>query len=251
MDKIAGNLFVGTTERNEVVINIGQEVTGHILFSPKQARNLAKTLIKMADRVDAVPAEGSEEALGHRFGRILLQRLSEEGIERSPTFDPYPVTPLPEPVLFLLIAQSVPHLLRRAATRFCRLFPQQHLIWEMVQDHLQQPLTDQSVQNLYTITECPPDLYIAQHPVRLAAWEAQPARVMLRSFRSALQDYSEYLGSTFTNTLDTERADRAARAIANLILVNFPSRADLVESDLTALMNLSLELRATLAEMLV
>lgn len=47
-DVDAGTLEVGTTDRFEVVINLGHDATGHIVFSPRQARHLANLLMKHA-----------------------------------------------------------------------------------------------------------------------------------------------------------------------------------------------------------
>lgn len=41
-----GTLEVGTNESHEVVVNLPQDMTGHIVFSPMQARILADTLIR-------------------------------------------------------------------------------------------------------------------------------------------------------------------------------------------------------------
>lgn len=60
VDHIAGTLEVGANDRGEVVINLPPEVVqgfsnltgGHIVFSPNQARNLARLLIKHANTID-------------------------------------------------------------------------------------------------------------------------------------------------------------------------------------------------------
>ena len=68
-DKIAGHLFVGrTADTHEVVINHGDlkpdaNGVGHIVFSPRQARNLANLLLKHAAYAEAeangtLPNEG-------------------------------------------------------------------------------------------------------------------------------------------------------------------------------------------------
>jgi len=53
-DKIEGYLEVGTNETFEVVVNLDRERRGigHIVFSPKQARHLARLLHDMADRAE-------------------------------------------------------------------------------------------------------------------------------------------------------------------------------------------------------
>ena len=51
--KVAGTLQVGVDEnRFEVVINLPEDMTGHVCFSPTQARDLAALLIKHADLAD-------------------------------------------------------------------------------------------------------------------------------------------------------------------------------------------------------
>lgn len=51
-EKDGGTLEVGTNERGEVVINLPHDMTGHIVFSPDQARTLAATLLEMALRAN-------------------------------------------------------------------------------------------------------------------------------------------------------------------------------------------------------
>ena len=51
-DNGPGVLMVGTNERDEVVINLPRDMTGHMVFSPAQARGLAETLLRKADTVD-------------------------------------------------------------------------------------------------------------------------------------------------------------------------------------------------------
>lgn len=53
-----GVLEVGTNEMHEVVINLPRDMTGHIVFSPQQARALADTLLrKVHDAESAHRAE--------------------------------------------------------------------------------------------------------------------------------------------------------------------------------------------------
>lgn len=60
MDKIEGFLEIGINERHEVVINLDKDRTGHIVFSPNQARLLGNLLLKKADEADGiVPASPS------------------------------------------------------------------------------------------------------------------------------------------------------------------------------------------------
>ena len=57
-DNGAGVFEVGTNDAHEVVINLPRDMTGHIVFSPHQARVLAQTLVKMADRAVQEAVEG-------------------------------------------------------------------------------------------------------------------------------------------------------------------------------------------------
>lgn len=51
-DKIEGYLEVGINDRGEVVVSLDKDRTGHIIFSPNQARNLAALLIKKAGEAE-------------------------------------------------------------------------------------------------------------------------------------------------------------------------------------------------------
>ena len=48
-DKVAGHLRVGINHSGKVVVNLDHEQTGHIVFSPDQARHLASLLNEKAD----------------------------------------------------------------------------------------------------------------------------------------------------------------------------------------------------------
>lgn len=57
-DKNTGTLEVGTNDRGEVVINHPQLITddqgrGYIVFSPRQARSLARLLYRKAREAEA------------------------------------------------------------------------------------------------------------------------------------------------------------------------------------------------------
>lgn len=72
-DKIEGYLEVGINERGEVVINLDKDRTGHIVFTPNQARSLAAMLIKQAADV------GMPEVPEFGYLKILFWRhLSPE-----------------------------------------------------------------------------------------------------------------------------------------------------------------------------
>lgn len=52
-DKVTGHLLVGTNGEGEVIINhpdiqVDADGAGHIVFSPRQARGLARLLLKCA-----------------------------------------------------------------------------------------------------------------------------------------------------------------------------------------------------------
>lgn len=47
-DNGSGTLEIGTNDKHEVVINLPRDMTGHIVFSPVQARVLADTLVRKA-----------------------------------------------------------------------------------------------------------------------------------------------------------------------------------------------------------
>lgn len=48
-----GSLMVGTNGNGEVVVNLDQDRTGHIIYSPAQARQFASLLCKKADEADS------------------------------------------------------------------------------------------------------------------------------------------------------------------------------------------------------
>lgn len=56
-DKVTGVLEIGTNGKGDVVINHpdlkpDKNGVGHIVFSPRQARNLARLLLKNADQAE-------------------------------------------------------------------------------------------------------------------------------------------------------------------------------------------------------
>lgn len=56
-DKVAGHLLVGANEQGEIVINfdraaVDAEGRGHIVFSVRQARNLARLLNRQARELE-------------------------------------------------------------------------------------------------------------------------------------------------------------------------------------------------------
>lgn len=53
-----GELHVGANERGEVVVNLPRDMTGHICFTPAQARHLAVVLIRQAAAAANEPLPG-------------------------------------------------------------------------------------------------------------------------------------------------------------------------------------------------
>lgn len=51
-DRVGGYLMVGVNDDGEVVINLDHDRTGHINFSPRQARQLAALLNKKASEAE-------------------------------------------------------------------------------------------------------------------------------------------------------------------------------------------------------
>lgn len=54
MSELQGTLEIGTNEQGEVVINLDKDRTGHIIFSPRQARALAAALFRQAEEAEKV-----------------------------------------------------------------------------------------------------------------------------------------------------------------------------------------------------
>lgn len=92
-DKIEGYLMVGTNEQGEVVVNLDRDRTGHIVFSPAQARTLAALLLKKAAEavdpkqsprippyVDAWPGELSRELAATPLAEVLPEEAYRQGI---------------------------------------------------------------------------------------------------------------------------------------------------------------------------
>ena len=54
-------LEVGTNDDHNVVVNLPRDMTGHIVFSPKQAREFADTLCRKAHAAEAAGIKAAEE----------------------------------------------------------------------------------------------------------------------------------------------------------------------------------------------
>lgn len=61
-DNGPGSLEVGTNDAHEVVVNLPRDMTGHIVFSPQQARSLADTLLRKAVDAERAHREQLETA---------------------------------------------------------------------------------------------------------------------------------------------------------------------------------------------
>lgn len=88
MDHIAGYLEVGTNDKHEVVINHpdlkpDENGVGHIVFSPGQARRLARYLLKQADIAEhgdpSEPAWVMMETGLYWWGDWTIQHLDDYG----------------------------------------------------------------------------------------------------------------------------------------------------------------------------
>lgn len=55
LERGPGTLMVGHTLRGQVVVNLSEDMVGHIVFSPQEARQLAASLIKKAGEAEEVP----------------------------------------------------------------------------------------------------------------------------------------------------------------------------------------------------
>lgn len=66
-DNIGGYLEIGTNDQHEVVINLGEDRTGHVVFSVDQARQLAKTL---QDKANAAAAAQLVEDEARRIASL-------------------------------------------------------------------------------------------------------------------------------------------------------------------------------------
>lgn len=58
IDNGPGRLEVGANDKGEVVINLPRDMTGHICFTPHQARHLAVVLIRQAAAAANEPLPG-------------------------------------------------------------------------------------------------------------------------------------------------------------------------------------------------
>lgn len=56
----SGYLEVGVNEQNEVVVNLPHDMTGHIVFSPAEARGLASSLTRKAEEADRIAHAAAE-----------------------------------------------------------------------------------------------------------------------------------------------------------------------------------------------
>ena len=64
-EKVTGFLHVGINENSEVVVNLPKDMTGHIVFSPNQARDFARVLLKQADSAEGKEVQNESMARRH------------------------------------------------------------------------------------------------------------------------------------------------------------------------------------------
>ena len=83
-DTASGFLEVGTTPRHEVVINLPHDMTGHIVFSPHQARELARTLASKADEAERVKRQEETAVAQPSPRRHRLAHLERRPADRRP-----------------------------------------------------------------------------------------------------------------------------------------------------------------------
>lgn len=96
-EKIGGYLMVGTLN-GEVVVNLDRDRTGHLTYSPRQAREFAKLLEKKAAEVEAAnpdlagPRSAQDEL--HHFSNLGRDMLLEwDKAHRAICHDPKCVEP--------------------------------------------------------------------------------------------------------------------------------------------------------------
>lgn len=61
-DNTGGTIEVGHTEQGEVVLNLDKDRTGHLIFSPAQARTLASSMLRKADEAERLNYRPSPRA---------------------------------------------------------------------------------------------------------------------------------------------------------------------------------------------
>lgn len=85
-DPVGGHLLVGQNTRGEIVINLPRDMTGHLVFSPHQARGLADLLNKNADELDALPS--TLKSPETKIDEVWLELLGgvEEETETGPVY---------------------------------------------------------------------------------------------------------------------------------------------------------------------
>lgn len=88
-DKVKEFLEVGTNDKGEVVINHpdlkpDDNGIGHIVFSPRQARELGELLLKKAHEAEQEKREKSERALMEKAAKIPVDRTARTLADGSP-----------------------------------------------------------------------------------------------------------------------------------------------------------------------
>lgn len=107
-DKVSGFLLVGLNDKQEVVINLNYDRTGHVVFSANQARHLGRLLLKKSDEVDG---EQSLSALELENASIAAER---DGLREAiwPGLPKWvPTTEQPQQDFYLACAEALRGLL--------------------------------------------------------------------------------------------------------------------------------------------
>lgn len=73
-DNTEGSLLVGPNDHGEVVINLPRDMTGHIVFSPDQARHLAEILLYQAATIDGQSASNAAVEMRKTLTKIASRR---------------------------------------------------------------------------------------------------------------------------------------------------------------------------------
>jgi hypothetical protein len=85
-DKVSGTLFVGPNGKGEVVINIPADAikdfapdgSGHLIFSPNQARGLGELMIFQAVKIDGIEHSNFAAKMRRVLEKITRRRPSQE-----------------------------------------------------------------------------------------------------------------------------------------------------------------------------
>ncbi len=73
-DKVEGNLLIGPNDQGEIVMNLPRDMTGHIVFSPNQARELAEIMLHQAALIDGQPVSNLAVEMRRTLETIARRR---------------------------------------------------------------------------------------------------------------------------------------------------------------------------------